>query len=235
MTLLTMVQQAALMVGITQPSVVVGSTNQQVQELLACAQEEGRKLMKRGVWQVLRKQQLFSAVAQEIQTNMIPSDYDRFVNETFWNRTRRRPLYGPMTPQEWQNLKAWTSSPVSDTFTMRGNDIYIIPTPTAGDEMAYEYVSKNWCQSSGGTPQDEWLADTDTGILPERIMQMGIQWRYKQKKGLKFMPDYQVYETEVKQQLAGDNPLRTVNFGNPNWIGRYPGIAVPDGSWSVPN
>jgi hypothetical protein len=233
MSLLTLIRFAASRVGVTPPTTVIGSTDLQVQELLTVAQEEGFQLMRRGTWQILRKQQLYSALAQEIQTSMIPSDFDRFVQETFWNRTRKRILWGPVTPQEWQNLKAWTATPAMDTFVVRGGNVLIIPNPTAGDQMAYEYISKNWCQSSVGTAQDEWLADTDTGILDEKLMRQGVVWRYKQKKGLKFDTDAKNYETQVLQALTGDQPQRTVSLGEDATMGRRPGISVPPGNWSV--
>jgi len=233
LSLLTLVQRAALRIGLTPPSVVYNSTEQNVKELLECAQEEGEELMRRGTWQVLRKQQTFTAVAQEVQTSAVPSDFDRFINETFWNRTRKIPFWGPVTPQEWQTLLAWNASPVTNTFTFRGNDILITPNPTAGDTMAFEYISKNWCQSSGGTAQSAWAADTDTGILDEKLMRLGVIWRYKQKKGFNFSADLENYETQVKQALTKDMPMQTVSFGDTQMPGRFPGIAVPQGSWSV--
>jgi hypothetical protein len=233
LTLLNLIQQAARRIGITPPSVVVASTDANVQELLTCAQEEGFQLMRRGTWQVLRKQQIFKALAQEEQTGMIPADFDRFVQETFWNRTKKRIMWGPVTPQEWQNLKAWTATPAMDTFIIRGGNVLITPNPTAGDDLAFEYVSKNWCQSAGGDGQDEWLADTDTGILDERLMRLGVVWRYKQKKGLNWQVDFQNYDTQVKQALTVDQPQRTVSLGEDAYIGRRPGISVPPGNWNV--
>jgi hypothetical protein len=240
MTLLTMVSAAAQLIGIPAPGSVIGNSSPQVQELLACAQDEGFDLMRRGAWQVLDTNTTFSAVATAvsgttyaIQTGAVPSDYDRFLQETFWNRTRKRPLYGPVTAQEWQNLVAWTSSPVVDTFRFVGSQIWIIPAPTAGDVMAYEYISKNWCQSSGGTGQSEWLADTDTGVLDEDIMKLGVVWRFKQKKGLPFMADYDKWDARARQALVQDMPQRTINFGSGVSTGRRPGISVPEGSWDI--
>lgn len=233
MTLLTMIQRAAKRIPVTSPSVVIGSTDLIVQELLACANEEGEQLMRRGTWQVLRKQQAYTALAQEVQTGMIPSDFDRFVQETFWNRTRKRIMWGPVTPQEWQNLKAWTATPAMDTFVIRGGDVLITPNPAAGDQLYFEYVSENWCQSSGGTPQNEWAADTDTGILDEKLMALGVVWRYRFAKGLKWQTQFQNYDTQVKQALAVDQPQRTVSLGEDSYSGRRPGISVPPGNWNV--
>lgn len=228
-----MTQAAARLIGIPAPSTVIGNTDPQAAELLACAQDEGFDLMRRGLWQALMTVKTFTAVAQTVQTSAVPSDYDRFVQETFWNRTRKRPLYGPVTAQEWENLVAWTSSPVVDTFRFVGDNIWIIPNPTAGDTMAYEYISENWCESSGGTGQAEWAADTDVGVLDERIMTLGVVWRFKQKKGLPFMADYDKWDARARQALVQDMPQRTINYGDGVSTGRRPGISVPEGSWQV--
>lgn len=240
MSLLTMVQASAQIIGITAPATVIGNSNPQVGELLACAQDEGFDLMRRGQWQVLDTVTTFSAIATQqgsynyaIQTGAVPSDYDRFIQETFWNYTRKRPLFGPVTAQEWQNLIAWTSSPVVDTFRFVGNNIWITPAPVSGDVMAFEYISKNWCQSSAGSGQDQWLADTDTGILDETIMKLGVVWRFKQKKGLPFQADYDKWDSRARQALVQDMPQRTINFGDAYSTGRRPGIAVPEGSWNI--
>lgn len=235
-----MTQSAARLIGIPSPSTVIGNTDPQVAELLACAQDEGFDLSRRGTWQVLMTVKQFSAVATAvsgtnyaIQTGAVPNDYDRFVQETFWNRTRKRPLYGPVTPQEWENLVAWTSSPVVDTFRFVGSNIWIIPAPTAGDDMAYEYISQNWCQDASGSGLSQWEADDDTGVLDERIMALGIVWRFKQKKGLPFQADYDKWDARARQALVQDQPQRTINFGDAYSTGRRPGIAVPEGSWDV--
>lgn len=240
MTLLTMTQAAARLIGINAPSTVIGNTDPQVAELLACANEEGEDLQRRGTWQALVAVQTFTAVTTTasgggyaIQTGAMPTAFDRFMQETLWNRTRKRPAYGPVTAQEWENLIAWTSSPVVDTWRYFGNQIAITPVPASGDLFAFEYVSKYWCQGSGGSGQDEWLADSDSGVLDENIMKLGIVWRFKQKKGLPFMADYDKWDARCKQSLTQDMPQRTINFGDAYSTGRRPGIAVPDGSWNI--
>lgn len=231
MSLLTIVQNAAIKIGVSKPDTVINNTGLEVMELFSHAKEEGKELMRRYDWQVLRKEKTETTVATEEQT-ALPSDFDRFVNETFWNRTRRHPLYGPLTPQEWQYNKSWVSSPVTDSFTVRGGKILINPVPTAGETLAYEYISKNYCQTSGGTAQAEWAADTDTGILDESIMELGIIVRFKLSKGLDATSDIAKYDTQVMLAMGRDGPKRTLNMASsyPN-VG--PNIIVKEGDWSV--
>ena len=233
MTLLTLVQDAAAEIGIRRPSAVVGSSDVEVIKLLRYAKKEGKELPIRGEWQQLRTQSTFTSLATETQTGMVPSDLARFVNETFWNRSARRRFYGPLNSQDWQTLKAMSSSPIVDTFTYYGSDILIQPVPTAGETYAFEYISTKYCASSGGTAQTVWTADTDTGRIPEELFTLGIIWRFKQGEGVPYQVDQANYEAQVRQYLTGNKPKRTVDMSGGNDWGRVPGIYVPEGSWNI--
>lgn len=231
MSLLTLVQKAAVRVGMARPSVVIAATDAGTLQLLEFAQEEGDQLARFGDWRVLRKEKTFTTVAAETQTDTpIPTDLGAFIDQTFWNRSRRERIYGPVDSETWQKWKATSTFPVTDTFCLRGTSWLMAPTPVAGQTIAYEYRSKNWCQSSGGTGQEAWAADTDTGVLSERLMLMGLVWRYKQAKTLDWEADYAKYEFEVAQALAADQPRRILNMGGERMAF---GFTTPDGSWNV--
>src|SRR5689334_9530145 len=125
MGLLTLIQDAAVKVGVQRPDTVVSNTDVEVIELLAFAQEEGRELVKRGDWRMLRKESTYATLNAEEQTSFFPSDCDHIVADTIWNRTKRRPVYGPLSAQEWQAVKAFTTSPVMDTLYIRGTSALV--------------------------------------------------------------------------------------------------------------
>lgn len=234
MTLLSLVQSATDRINLPRPSVVVTATDATVRELLALANQEGQELARMGPWQALRKEKTFTSLAQETQTSMVASDLSEFVDETFWNRTAKRPLWGPLSPQEWQSIKAMTTSPVTDTFTMRGGNILINPVPAAGQTFTYEYISDQWCQNAAGdTDRSAWAADDDTGKLPERLMGMGLIWRYKKARGMSFEIEYAEWEAQVRTDLGADMPRRTTNFASAVAGWRKPGITVPSMNWPV--
>lgn len=231
MTLLSIIQDCATKVGINRPDSVIDNTATEVMELLAFANEECAELMRRNDWQVLRKEQTQITLAAEEQTDL-PSDFDRFINQTFWNRTRRHPLNGPLSPQKWQYTKSWLSSPVTDSFTVRGNKILINPVPDAGETLAYEYISKNFCRSSLGVEQSVWTADTDTGILDERLIGLGIITRFKLSKGLDASGDLSKYETQVLLAIGYESPKAVVEMSSMGpKVG--PAVVIQDGDWPV--
>lgn len=234
MSLLTLVQKAAGRIGIVRPNVVASATDATTRLLLELAQQEGEELARYGDWRALRKEKTFTTVAAETQTDTpIATDWAGFIDQTLWNRSARRRLYGPVDPAEWQAYKAQSTFPVTDTFTLRGALWLMQPTPAAGQMIAYEYRSANWCQSNGAVAQSAWVADTDTGILSERLMGLGLIWRYRQNRRLDWMPDHENYLNEVDADLARDRPRKILDLKNGGPPQRVPGLVVPEGYWNV--
>lgn len=183
MTLLTIAQNVADEVGVDQPTVVAGSPDPTAQKLLRYINKTGTGLMKKLAWQVLRKERAFTSISGETQTAILPSDFDRFIPETFWNRSTPVLMSGPVSAVQWQGLKAttYTGKP---KFAYRGGDVLVIPALGAGDSLAFEYVSNQWCQSTGAVAQSAFAADTDTGILDEELITRGAKFVYLTDEGL---------------------------------------------------
>jgi hypothetical protein len=213
MTLLAIIQNASDRLGITRPTAAYLSTDQQVLQLVGLAQEEGKDLAKRHTWQALQTEYTFPTVASTA-SYALPSGFDSILKETVFNRTRRRRMVGDLTPEQWQETQASLVTMVNPAFRIRGSLFYISPTPTAAETIAYEYNTKNWCQSSGGTAQSAWAADTDTGILDEELMTLGLKWRWKKSKGLDYADDFNGYEIRVAKAILDDGARMRIDTSN---------------------
>jgi hypothetical protein len=236
MSLLTCVQQAADRLGIVRPSSVIGSSDQQVRQLLGLAQQEGKELARRHPWQAIIKEKTITATASETQSGAIPSDFDRIINGTFFNRTKTRRVEGPMTAQEWQNYKSSVTTVLFDAFRIRGSAMLLAPTPTLSDSYAYEYVSLWWCTTAAGTAptQSEWTADDDVGSLSEELMTLGIVWRFLKAKGLDYSEPFRSYEMQVGLAMSRDGGKRlSVSFAGPSYMKEPPRPTWPQGSWDL--
>jgi len=211
MSLLTIVQDAADDIGILRPTSVVGNGDEDVKKLLRMANKVGDRLMRVFDWQIISKEQTFTSVATLEQTSILPSDFDRFIPETFWNRTDIFLISGPITPSQWQGLIA---SSYSDTearkFHIRGGSVYVQPVLGAGKTLAFEYVSKNWCQDASSTAQSAWAADTDTGIINEELITKGVIWEYLNSKGLPNAAQAAAYEEYFELLIKNDRPSSEV-------------------------
>jgi len=235
MSLLTMIHGSCDPLGIARPSSVVGSSDQQIRQLLGLANQEGKELAKRHNWQRITKEKTITATATEEQSSAIPSDFDRILNGTFYNRTQNRRVEGPMDAAEWQQYKASIASVLFDAYRIRGNSMLLAPTPTADDSYAYEYVSLWWCTTAAGTTPTlaAWAADTDVGILPEDLMGLGVVWRFLKAKGLDYSEPFRTYEAQLMLAVGRDGGKRSVYMGRSMDYRRRREPRWPDGSWDV--
>jgi hypothetical protein len=239
MALLDLIGDVSEQIGLLRPASVISSLDQQVKQLLALANQEGRDLatgdsvVRAFYWSALVKEATFLTVAAETQgaiQTLLPG-FRRLSKETFWNRSLRQKV-PPITAQAWQEIKAGNINTAYPYFRFVGKNLLFTPTPTAGQTIAVEYHSKNWCEKSDGSvTRAAWADDTDLALLPQELMQQGIVWRWKAAKNFDYAEDYRTYQTNVLQAMANDADSPKLDIaGEPSW---EPSIAVPSGSWAI--
>lgn len=236
MSCLTVIQRACSRIGIAAPIAAVSSTDVKVQQLLALSNEEGEELSASYPWQALRNEATFTTVATESQgliTAIAGAGFRYIINNTIWNRSLRRPVFGPLTPPQWQQLKAQSMQGPFNQFVIRGNAVLFTPAPAAGNSCYFEWMSRAWCASSdGSTSSSFWVADTDVALLDEDIMVMGLIWRWKAAKGLDYAEDFNKYERRKTDAQARDGGKPTLDLNGTD-MDIFPGVIVPAGFWGV--
>lgn len=223
MSLLTIAQDASDEIGISRPATAFANTSPEVQKLVRLSNKVGYRLMRLVPWQILRKEHTFTSLAAETQIADITAtltDFDRIIPETFWNRTDILLQSGVTGPTEWQGFKAnaYTNTQVPK-YIIRGNALLITPTLTSGKSMAFEYVSQNWCQSSGGTGQAKWAADTDTGVLNEELLTLGLIYAFLDAEGLPAGSALAHFEEAFQTLVENDQPASGVMVAGDIWAG----------------
>lgn len=223
MSLKTICQSVAKEIGLTVPSAFVGSNDKTARQLLACASKAGKSIARRrgkfGSWADLITEYTFDSVADQADYDL-PSDYDRLVDGTLWDRDNYWDLRGPLSPAEWQVYK---SSVLGSSVSLRARvrirnvsgtrKFSLDPTPsTSGVTFVYEYVSKNWCESSGGTGQTDWAADTDTGVISEYLIELETLWRMLNRLGLAYAEEKEEAEKEIMQAISADAGAPTLSL-----------------------
>lgn len=232
MTLLTLTNEAQAMLNLPITSTIYSNTGEAQKQLLRIANQEGRALARSHPWQNLLTERTFTTVATEQQTGeTLPADLGWIVDETLYNRTTTERVYGPLSSSQYQLQKSLGTSLTWFQYRLRANSFYFLPAPTAGQTVAYEYVSKYWCESSGGTDQEKWAADSDVGKLDEYLMILGIVWRWNKAKGHAYEDDYNEYERQKTLAIARDGTRQTLSVTGPRKLG--PGFGrINEGSWS---
>jgi hypothetical protein len=206
MTCLTLVQTAYKRLGLPNlPTAVVTSTDPQVAQFLALANEEGQTMAEATNWQALVKTASFTTVNTEIQGLMstIAPGCKFIVNDTIWNLSLRFPVFGPLSAQRWAQNKAMFYQGPWNQYRVFDDQIHFVPTPPAGQSCTFEYTTKYW--TTAGT-SEEFVSDTDSSLLDEKVMVLGLIWRFRQAKGLDFQSDLTKYTRLLADYVARETP-----------------------------
>ena len=230
--MLAIVQTAALELGIPGPISVTGNPDTQTQQFLALVNREGRELAAiEGGWQSLRGEQLITWVPG-IDTYAFPADFAYYVQDTLWNRSSHFPINGPMSAVDWQILKSGVlPSGVYARYQIQNGMIRFDPVPTSADTIAIEYVSSNWCQSATFVPQALFIADSDTPLIPDDLLILGLKWRFLAAKGFNYSEEKAAYDLAVSRYHPRDATTENLHMDS-----RREGLflnmgLLPAGNW----
>lgn len=227
MTLLSICQQIAREVGDDEPSSIVGNSDQIAKRLLAVMQTAGRVLasgrievegrfIKNHDWSALRKEFTFNTVASTssyLISTAIGSDFNRLLPDTIWDRTNNWQVR-VYSPEEWQLAKGYSIVSAQARISMIKRGLYLLLDPTPSDAYSIygEYISKNWCQTSGGTGQTAWAADTDTGVVDEDLLMLEGKWRYLNRIGEAYAEEKLDAERAVFSAANADSKTTPVSI-----------------------
>ena len=235
MTMLTVVQDAQRRLGLNVSSSVAGSSDDTTVQLLALLNQAGQEMAEEYAWQALIKEATLTTLAAESQGAMstIAPGFFYILNQTMWNRSLRRPVFGALSDQEWQLLKASSVQGPFQQYRIRGDELLFIPAPPAGQTVAFEYVSKYWCtDTTGATGKDAFTVDTDVSLLDERVLSLSLTWRFKQSQGLDFATELQMYQNRLEDMKARDGGKPVLDLNGKVSI-LMPGVMIPQGNWPL--
>lgn len=123
----------------------------------------------------------------------MPSDYDRLINDTEWDKTQHWAAPGPTTAQGWQFLKAgFIATGPRVRFRVLFDKFQLFPPLGAEHYMGFEYVRNQWVSVTGGTDtsKSSFTVDTDTCIFPDRLMVEALKLRFAKEGGMDFRLKY---------------------------------------------
>lgn len=166
-----------------------------------------------------------------------PVDVSNLMPSTFWDRSMRWQVEGPLSPQDWQSLKSGiiVSGPRRRYRVMDGS-FWLDPVPADNNTLEYEYYSYNYAMSVTGAAQSKFLIDTDIYLLDDDVMILGIIWRFRRAKGLDYAQEQDAWQDQLdrykaRQASAKNLPLNATVLDYPQFLG----VAnIPDSGFGTP-
>jgi hypothetical protein len=206
--------------GFEVPGSFYGNANATATKCVALVTREGNSLEKEFRWSVLITSTTVTTVSGTANYDL-PTDFRAFANMSQWDRTNDRQLSGPLSGAVWQYRKSGVvaSSDLNRGFRIQNNDIYIDPTPTSADTLAYDYYSKYWIiKQSDSSTTNTFSSDNDTCRLDEDLLTLALKWRFLQSGGYPFEAEYREYESMKTSLLDDDGGKPRICLGKTPYI-----------------
>lgn len=218
--ILPALQSAALRVAGRKPGTFFGASSQLELELCDLVNEVATDIAKYQDWQALTKIATISGGA-EIP---IPADYDRMLlnadlqqsGNWMWGYDR----ITDMNDFIYRQNSGWNSSPGG--WIMYGNMFHISPAST-GDTQ-FPYITANWAIDANGAAKSEFTADTDSFLLPERLLTLGLVWRWREMKKLDYTGDPDAFVKALDEYAGKDGGSKILRFSGSR---RWPNASAP--------
>jgi len=299
-TLLGLVDQVSAELGLSQPTSVIGSTNNQTVQLLGLAQRLGKDLVRDFEWQKLVKAYIWQTEAainttgnitsgSRVITNIpsttglqvgnvitgvgqtpyaeiltidsstqvtlnapvststasvsmtfakqdydVPSDYDRMISDTNWDRTDHWRNLGTKSSQDWQFLQGGIISiGPRERYRIYNGKFRIFQALTTVYNFSFEYVSNYWVCATGSATgsKSAYTLDTDTSVFPDDLMLAGLKFYFLKAKKLDYGIELGEFTRALSYNKAQDVPVPSMSLapvGMNQLVGPW---SVQDGNW----
>jgi hypothetical protein len=227
-TVLAACQSAFVRLVGRKPTTIFSSPNQMELEIADLATDVAVDIMKSNEWRV--KTLLHTLTGDGVTSSFpLPPDYDRMAlaqhvhdpNNWLWGYTAVESL------DEWMLITTSHFYGIPPGWwIILGGTIQFAPTPAAGTQAMFAYISKNIGSAADGSAIMSFTKDDDTFILDERLLTLGLIWRWKAQKGLEYAEDMTNYEIALTQAQARDKGSSAIRKGWPHLFPRT-GYAWP--------
>lgn len=215
MTVFSAIKTAVLRAEGTVITEAYSSTDQIGIEMADLANEVAADIAESYDWRDLTKIATF--VGDGVQTAFPkPADYDRMVNGStvddqanwFWG-------YCPFASvNDWMRFTNGGYGLVEPGgWIILDGQFHFYPAPTG--TATFPYISSEWARSEDGDPLSRFEADYNTFVLSERLLTLGLLWRWKAQKGLDYSEDMANYELALAQAQMRDKGSRVIRENRP--------------------
>lgn len=224
MAILSALQSAAIRLVGRKPSTFFGSSQQFEIELCDLINEVAQDIAKYQDWQALVKVATINGDGSNVEI-ALPADYDRqLINSDIQQSTNWVWGYYHITDINeflFRRNSGW--QPYPGGWIIYGNVLHFSPAATGASE--YPYISNAWAHPVGGAAdKTAFDADTDEFILPERLLTLGLVWRWRENKKLDFTGDMEAFTKALDEYGAKDRGSSIIRFGNRR---RWPNASLP--------
>jgi hypothetical protein len=222
-TLLQLVQEVAPSVQLPVPSTVTGALDDATLQVWKIFNEGQRAMSDEYEFQQLINYNTFQhingldSLAVNLNIDGIsgangyvqPNPFKFLVPDTLWSVSDRRQVAGPLTLQQWNQLKIFNVANAIYSYMISQQGIHIFPVPSPLSSVTFGYYYGSRCSVTLNGPDAgsymEYVTDNAKSVLPDQVVLADFKWRWKREKGLAYAEDKEVADQLCKNEVGRDN------------------------------
>lgn len=205
MTVLAAMQSAAIRLVGRKPATFFNSSQTFEVEMCDLVNEVARDVAKYQDWQALTV--IASLPGDGVTTEFnLPTDYDRMLQSAAvqdpasWAWGYR--AYGSIDAFVFDEALDFNGLPGG--WIIYGGKMRFSPALTASVTVRFPYITKNVVTAESTATKEEFTADTDSFRLPERLLTLGLVWRWRENKKLDATGDQEAFIKALDEYAAKD-------------------------------
>jgi hypothetical protein len=214
MTVLSACSSAAIRLVGRKLTTVFSSEDTFELELSDLVQDVAVEIAKRHDWQALTKLATITGDASGIAFSL-PDDYDRMplkakIHSSRWS-------WSTFTPardlDQWLDEMSFSTVGAPGFWTILDGKMQIYPAMGADETAKFYYISTYIAKDSNDNPKAVINDDGDTFFLDDRLLTLGLIWRWRAQKRLEYAEDLQNFEIAIAQEISRDRGSRMITLG----------------------
>lgn len=154
------------------------------------------------------------------ETYALPTNFKRLHRSELavYDKLQDIPCQAVTSDGEWTYLKDIGTAGTVTYYRLSGYEgnwsISFYDAPTAAQEIIVSYATVNWMTNASGTQGSMFTTNDDVLMLPRRLVETGIVWRFRERRGLAYQDKFNEYEMLMAQMINDRRARRIISTGD---------------------
>lgn len=214
MSVLSALQSASIKLVSRKPIAFFGSSGEMEMELCDLVTDVGRDISERHDWRALSRLATIVGDGATV-AHPLPDGYARMpkkaeVHSATWTRWR---YHRVSDFDEWQDLQTFSGISNPGSWFIVEGKFQIFPAVPLGDQAKFYYQTGRFVRPASGADKAAFGADDDQFVLDERLLMLGLVWRWRHQKRMEYAEDMQNFEVALAQTISADKGARILTTG----------------------
>lgn len=231
MTVLSACQEAAVKLNQTRPGSLFSTSDPLALELALAVTEAAEAILNAHDWQKLKTLATLTGDATTLSFNL-PADYDRMlkkadVHSASWQNARFTPA---KDEDDWLYINDIGINATPGVWIILGGQFRVFPAMPVGETARFYYVSNLIVAPATGSNKATFTLDSDTFRLSEKLLRLGVVWRWRSNKRMEYAEDMANFETALAEEIGKDKGSHILTVGRRRGHAAeyaYPGTITP--------